>query len=408
MNILILVPYTPNLIRTRPYNFLRGLLRRGNVLTLATLWENEAERASLREMEQAGIRVIASRLTKVRSASNILSALPTQTPLQAVYCWQPDLMRQVDAAIQHQRFDAIHVEHLRGARYGVQIKSRLKSKVRPVFVWDSVDCISHLFEQAAHGSRRLISRLITRLELNRTRRYEGWLTGQFDRVVVTSPVDRAALEKLATRANGSAAPINVVPNGVDLDFFTPRDQIRDTGTMVFSGKMSYHANVTAVLYLLDEIMPLVWAHRRDVRVQIVGKDPPTSIQQRAAQLPNQVTVTGTVPDIRPYLARATIAVSPVKYGAGIQNKVLEAMAMATPVVVTPQAVSALQARADEHILIGATPQEFANQVVRALDHPELQTRLGRAGRAYVESQHDWNRAVEQLEILYRPNAEHGS
>jgi glycosyltransferase involved in cell wall biosynthesis len=101
-------------------------------------------------------------------------------------------------------------------------------------------------------------------------------------------------------------------------------------------------------------------------------------------------------------------VSPVKYGAGIQNKVLEAMAMATPVVVTPQAVSALQARADEHILIGATPQEFANQVVRALDHPELQTRLGRAGRAYVESQHDWNRAVEQLEILYRPNAEHGS
>ncbi|MBI5652427.1 MAG: glycosyltransferase [Chloroflexi bacterium] len=400
------MPYTPNLIRTRPYNFILGLLRRGNTLTLATLWENEAERDALHKLEETGIQVIASRLTKVRSASNSIRALLTQTPLQAVYCWQPELIRLLETQIQSHRFDAIHIEHLRGAHYGLWLKARLlKSASCPVFVWDSVDCISHLFEQAAHGSRRLISRLITRLELNRTQRYEGWLVGQFDRVVVTSPVDQLALEQLALRANGSASTIKVVPNGVDLSFFAPRDQAREAATIVFSGKMSYHANVTAALYLLDEIMPLIWAHRPSVRVQIVGKDPPASIRQLAARFPNQVTVTGTVPDIRPYLAHATVAVSPMKYGAGIQNKVLEAMAMATPVVVTPQAVAALQTRADANILIGATPQDFATQVLRTLDSPDRQARIGRGGRQYVEQHHDWARVVEQLEMQYRTNAE---
>ena len=125
----------------------------------------------------------------------------------------------------------------------------------------------------------------------------------------------------------SRSHITVLPNGVDLDYFCPSPEPRRPATVVISGKMSYHANVTAALHLVEGIMPLVWRERPGVKVTIVGANPPRPIRQLAQRFPGQVEVTGTVPDVRPYLRRASLAAAPVPYGAGIQNKVLEAMAL---------------------------------------------------------------------------------
>ncbi|MGQ9502601.1 MAG: glycosyltransferase [Anaerolineae bacterium] len=320
------------------------------------------------------------------------------------------------------RYDVVHVEHLRGAHYGLNLPDV------PV-VWDSVDCISYLFAQSAHDSRSLAGRLMTRFDLPRTRRHESWLVGQFDRVLVTSPVDRQAFLNLpqtksplqfgggARRTqsldkngeNISAASaisavnqdhITVLPNGVDLAYFCPSDAPRAPHTLVISGKMSYHANVTAVLYLMDEVMPRVWAQRPEVQVQVVGAWPPRQIRQLAQRFPGRVEVTGKVDDIRPYVQRATLAVAPLRYGAGIQNKVLEALACGTPVVATPQACNALQVQAGRDLLVAADADEFAHQVLRVLDDPMLAAQLSAAGRRYVELHHDWNRVVAQLEAIY--------
>jgi glycosyltransferase involved in cell wall biosynthesis len=164
--------------------------------------------------------------------------------------------------------------------------------------------------------------------------------------------------------------------------------------------MSYHANITAALYLVNDIMPRVWAKRPTIRVTIAGKDPSHEIMSLVARYPSLVAVTGAVPDIRPYLGRAAVAVSPVAYGAGIQNKVLEAMAMGTPVVASSQAVSALQARDGEHLLVGNGVEGFAQAVLRLLEDRELQARIGRAGRRYVEGHHDWLGIVQRLEEFY--------
>ena len=134
--------------------------------------------------------------------------------------------------------------------------------------------------------------------------------------------------------------ISVLPNGVDLGYFYVGEELkREPATLVISGKMSYHANVSMTLEMVREILPVIWDQRPETKLWIVGKDPPREIQE-LGQHP-KITVTGTVPDIRPYLQNATIAVAPITYGAGIQNKVLEAMACATPVVASSQAVSAL-------------------------------------------------------------------
>jgi polysaccharide biosynthesis protein PslH len=405
MRVLFGVPYVPTLIRTRPFNFVRGLVKRGNAVTLATLWENEEERESLREFERMGVEVIAARLTKPRSLWNSALALPTPDPLQSVYCWVPALLPLLRARLAQSTFDVIHVEHLRGARYGLWLKSQIAGlgKTTPV-VWDSVDCISYLFAQASRQSQSLFGKWVTRLELGRTRYYEGWLIHQFDRVLVTSPKDQMALVELAGKHNqGNELPrgdINVLPNGVDLEYFQPRDDIRALKKIVLSGKMSYHANTTAALYLVNEIMPRVWGECPEAQVTIVGKNPPPQVLDLALRYAQRVCVTGTVSDIRPYLAQATLAVSSVQYGAGIQNKVLEAMAMGTPVVATPQAVSALQVVDGEHVLVGESPESFARAVVCLLREPEQCARLGQAGLNYVIKNHAWNFIVEHLEQAY--------
>ena len=193
----------------------------------------------------------------------------------------------------------------------------------------------------------------------------------------------------------------MLPNGVDLDYFTPAAAPRDPDTIVFTGKMSYHANITAALHLVNDIMPLVWKERPNVRVQIVGQNPARQLQNLVTHHASRVTLTGFVPDVPPYLQRATLAVAPMPYGAGIQNKVLEAMASATPVVASPQAVSALRAVDGEHLLVGDDVESFARQVLRLLEDVALRQRIGTAGRRFVECNHDWNHIVARLEEIYR-------
>lgn len=419
MKILYLVPYVPNRIRVRPYEWLRALAQRGHQITLATLWSTPQEQADLQALAQLGLTLITQPLPIHRSLWNCVRALPTRVPLQAVYCWQPALARQLQRLLQTTTFDVIHVEHLRGAAYGLALKRTLSKATPTPMIWDSVDCISHLFRQAVSQQQRLSGRWLTQFELRRTPAYEGGLVRQFARVLVTAHVDRQALADLAIAADACAdlhdlrQHLVVLPNGVDLAYFSPGPAhpamapcVRHPATLVFSGKMSYHANVTAALHLVQAIMPLVWRHRPEVRVQIVGKDPPPVVRALAtAGQPNMVEVTGTVPAIPPYLRQATIAVAPVLYSAGIQNKVLEAMACGTPVVASPQAVAGMSAPSGTAFYQAATPQHFAEQILALLDDPQRCQQLGAAGRRYVEQHHAWPTLVARLEAIYQTTRE---
>jgi glycosyltransferase involved in cell wall biosynthesis len=398
MRILFVAPYVPTLIRVRPYNFVRFLAQNGHALTLATLWEMEQERAALSEFEAFGVKVIAEPLTRNDKLRNLLGTLPSNKPLQASFCWKPELARALSALLSDQTFDAIHVEHLRGARYALHLKSAIENRQSKIpVVWDSVDSITHLFEQAARQSQSAKGKLMTSLELPRTRKYEGWLTEQFDRVLVTSPVDKAALKALTPRPS----PISVVPNGVDLNYFSPCNEPREADTLVFSGKMSYHANVTAALYLVNDIMPGIWARKPAVKLWIVGKDPTPDVQALATRHPNNVIVTGSVPDMRTYLRKASVAVVPVVYGAGIQNKVLEAMACGTPVVTSDKTTGSLQPGYEDALRVAKDAESFALSALRLLDDAAERARLSKSGRRYVEAHHDWNVIAGHLASIYQ-------
>jgi sugar transferase (PEP-CTERM/EpsH1 system associated) len=400
MRVLFIVPNPPSLVRVRPYNLIRHLRARGHEITIAAPWSDSTERADIERLRAQGFDVETAFLSKPEIIRNLLRALVGGLPLQATYAVSATLRRALVRRVAADPPDLVHVEHLRGAAYGLVLQQALPVARLPM-VWDSVDCISYLFEQAATYSRSLKGRLLTAFELPRTRWYEGRLVPQFDRVLATSSIDKAALEALAAPWTKPAPPpsVTVLPNGVDLDYFTPGEEPRQPETIVFSGKMSYHANATAALHLVNDIMPLVWEARPDARVWIVGKDPTAAVQALARRYA-QVTVTGAVPDLRPYLRRATLAVAPLVYGAGIQNKVLEAMACATPVIASRRAVLSLQAIDEEHLLAADGPARFAQQILRLLADPELRARLGEAGRRYVETHHAWDRIVDDLAAIY--------
>ena len=403
MRILFVVPYFPSLIRVRPHNLIRQLHSRGHEVVVLTTWTEEKERLEAEELRRHSSELIAPHLATWRSLWNCMLALPSEVPLQSVYSWNPEALARCQLVTHggknHRKFDIVHVEHLRGARYGLAIKSSLSrcNSGAPI-IWDSVDCISQLFRQAAKEGSSRLGRWLTGFELRRTERYEGWLLGQFDKVLVTSVVDKAALQSLVPRASNPGG-IAVLPNGVDLDYFGPNGRLpRSPASLVLSGKMSYHANVTMAVRFVAEVLPQIWARRPDVELWIVGKDPTREVRSLARH--PRIIVTGTVPDMRPYLQTATLAVAPLVYGAGIQNKILESMGCATPVVATPQAVSALDTVSGQDLLVAQGAEEFAKVVLGMLENPSLRKQVGEAGRRYVETHHDWARITDQLEEVY--------
>jgi polysaccharide biosynthesis protein PslH len=399
MKILAIVPYVPNLVRVRPYQILRGLAARGHAVTLLTLLSTKEEENSIAPLEALGIRVEALPLGKLRAYGNCLMAVPSPTPLQAVYCWHPGLAERAVQLCAQERYDAVHVEHLRGVQYARYL-GRASARPAPPILWDSVDSISHLFRQAVANEPSALKRALRTIELRRTERFEAELCRELACITVTSPLDQAAFEKLAGQFNVPLrAGLHVIPNGTDLDYFSPdAGTPRDRRTLVVSGKMSYHANIHMTLFLVREVLPLVWREEPEARLLVVGKDPPETL--RALGSDPRIQITGTVADIRPFLRQAAIAVAPVRYGAGIQNKVLEAMGCATPVICSPTAVSALQARPEQDLLVADRAEDFSRQILRLFRDASLCEQIGLAGRKYVEGHHRWETIVAQLETLY--------
>ncbi|MGQ9613987.1 glycosyltransferase [Chloroflexus sp.] len=395
MNILFVAPYTPSPIRVRPYQFIRHLARRGHTITLVCVADNEAALAELRTICR---RVVA---VPTQTSDHVLAyirALPTRLPLQAAHCLTPAMITAVMREIQSGDHDVIHIEHLRAAEIGLAALHQSGSGL-PI-VLDAVDSISLLFERTFRRSTSLSGRLRALIDLARTRHYEAAYPHRFAAVVVTSPEDCWALMTLnQTLSHPSHNPLVVAPNGVDLEYFQPHTGPRHPASLVFTGKMSYHANEAAARYLVEAIMPRVWAVRPDVTVTLAGAEPGAHI--RAYAHDPRITVTGAVPDLRPYLTQATIAVAPIRYGVGVQNKVLEAMATATPVITARQATVALSVQPGHDLIVADDAAEFTQAILNLLANPERRVRLGQAGRMYVERYHHWQQSVTCLESVYR-------
>jgi glycosyltransferase involved in cell wall biosynthesis len=398
MRVLFVVPYPPSRIRVRTYGFVRRLAQQHEVTVIA-LGGSAHELSDARHLQDEGISVQVILEPRWRPYLRVLGrgvAGSGQHPLQVTFAAAPGLRAAVVSELRARRYDLVHVEHVRAL-------SAIPSHLPVPVVWDAVDCVSLLFEEAARFSATPLVRAIGQIECRRLRAYERYHIGRFRHVLVTSERDRQALLDLigsesAADAARADSQVVVLPHGIDRQDLREGEGARQPGTLIFSGKMDFHANVAGARMLAERILPLIWRQRPEVRLTIAGSNPP-SVVQRLARDP-RITVTGYVPDLRPYIAHAWVAISPLPYAVGIQNKVLEAMALGTPVVASPSAASGLQAVPDRDLLVAGTPDAFAAAVLRVLDEPAVWQRLSERGLAYVASFHNWETIIGRLTTVY--------
>jgi glycosyltransferase involved in cell wall biosynthesis len=238
--------------------------------------------------------------------------------------------------------------------------------------------------------KRLLRKLALYLETRSISRWERALGKSFSLITMTSSVDEAYMKRLAPWTATLA-----ITNGVDSDYFSASKESGNSGQIIFTGVMNYRPNEDAVLYFCKEMFPLIKREYPSVEFWVVGQNPSSTVQALSQQ--PGIHVTGTVEDIRPYLEAAAIFICPLRYGAGIKNKILVAMAMEKPVVATSISLEGIEAQADRDVLVADSPADFAAKVVSILKDGSLARRLGENGHRLVVERYSWKARAQVLE-----------
>ena len=296
-----------------------------------------------------------------------------------------DFQIALDRMCERTPFDIVQIEHCFMAHY------RLPRTARVVLDEHNVEYeirrrTMAVVRPGARKSYDYLNHVKLRAEEQRSWR-------EVDACAVTSPHDEATI-----RAAYPSVRTAVVPNAVDTGFLSPGSKRRVPGTILFFGTLSYYPNHDGLLFFLREVMPLVRRLHPSARLQIVGASPPAELRRFEAP---DVTFTGFVDDLRPHIERARVVVAPLRIGGGTRLKILEAMAMAVPVVSTSLGAEGLAVTSGRDVLIADTAETFSAEVVRVLRDDALAAELGDAGRRLVEDRYDWRTSARALEALYR-------
>ncbi|MCO6419786.1 TIGR03087 family PEP-CTERM/XrtA system glycosyltransferase [Siccirubricoccus sp. KC 17139] len=336
-------------------------------------------------------------LSRFGTAARALSRLRPGLPLTLGWFHHPGLFAWAQAGLAAGRYDAVLVFSSAMAPYAMGPAARRPGLRR---VLDMVDIDSEKWAAYAQGAAPPMRQVWAR-EARTLLGFERRAAREFDRTLLVSAAEAARFAALAPEV---APRLAALDNGVDLARFDsardwPNPFPRPAPALVFTGSMGYRPNVDAVTWFAEAILPRLRGRPGPMpEFWIVGANPAPAVQA-LAKLPG-VTVTGTVPDVRPYLAHAACAVAPLRIARGIQNKVLEAMAMARPVVATPEAHEGLRATAGRDLLVAVGEDAFAAAIAAVLAgaHPGL----GAAGRAAVMAGHDWAGCLAPLDALMHP------
>ncbi|MBP5371969.1 MAG: glycosyltransferase [Bacteroidales bacterium] len=317
-------------------------------------------------------------IPKLSQPFNMLRAFLTGMPIQCGYFYNSRVHSRVHSLIQKYQPEVVYGQLVRVAPY------LISEKVCKVI--DYQDVLSYGIKRRMDVAT-FYKRPLFRMEYNRLQRYENQVFEAFDVKTIISDSDRQLIEH--PRKN----EILVVPNGVDFERFTPR-VCEKKYDVVFTGNMAYPPNVKAVSYLITEIMTKVWKALPNVSVCIAGATPAPSVRAAASDL---VSVTGWVDDMCDVYSQSKVFIAPMQIGTGLQNKLLEAMAMELPCITTPLANKALQATENEEIIVGETPQDLANAIIRLLTDESFAKSIAQKGSKFVRSRYDWEQTTALLE-----------
>jgi sugar transferase (PEP-CTERM/EpsH1 system associated) len=325
-----------------------------------------------------------SRVEESLQWARMIVRLPIAAPSSMGYFRSSELKRTIDRLLAHQRFDLIFAHCSSVAQYVEHVRGIPK-------ILDFGDMDSQKWLEYANYKPFPLS-LGYVLEGTKMLWAEKRLARKFDLCTATT---RAEWETLQSYATGGLT--DWFPNGVDAQFFSPVAGAYDADTISFIGRMDYYPNQECMARFCRDVWPLLKSRRPAMKMSIVGADP-TPTMRALGELPG-ITVTGSVPDVRPHVRASALMVAPLGIARGTQNKILEAMAMGVPVVTSRLAAGGVDAEPNSHFLVADSPEEVAQAVFRIIENRTERDRLAVAGRDRMLSHHAWPRSMQRLDAI---------
>ena len=376
------IPYFPcyDGFRLIPYNLLKGLSK-SHEIHLVTFINSEDENKHVPQLRKycSSVETVMFKHDK--------SALSSLRSLFSRYSWKEDMYIKIVDMIKKYSIELIHVE---GAYMGQYVHG-IKNLPKIIVPHDSPS--GRAFE-LFNGGRGFGEKAKYYLQWKKSIQYEKSIYKEFDHCVVVSPQDKAIIQKNVPDLN-----ISVVTNGVDADYYEYKRVKSDGKSIIFTGNMAYPPNVDAVLYFYSDIFPLIRQNVNDIKFYVVGADPVDEILNLRKD--GSVVVTGKVDDIRQYVYGSSVYVSPMRFGTGIKNKILEAMSMGIPIVATNKSMAGIDAFSEKELSVADNEIDFAEKVIELLRDDKKCSYLADSARRLIETQYSWGQKAKLFDKIYR-------
>jgi sugar transferase (PEP-CTERM/EpsH1 system associated) len=391
------LPYPPHQgAAIRTYNLIKNLAPDHEVHLLSFVQgEDESQRLEALSPYCGSVTTIPA---PSRSAGRrALSVLFSPRPDMALRLPSIEFENQLRICLSRERFEFVQVEAIEMAQYGLAAQD-MRASSQPLVVFDDINAEYLLqrraFETDVRHPRRWLGAVYSLVQWRKLQRYERQVCQRLDRIVVVSEADARALQRLVPGLH-----CFVVPNGVDTSHFRPTSpEAESDTTLVFTGKMDFRPNVDAVLWFVDDVLPLIRQQVPEAAFKIVGRNPHPRLQA-LDETPN-VSLTGYVSDIRLYIEEAAVYVVPLRVGGGTRLKVMEAMSMGKAIVSTSLGCEGIDVAHGRELLIADDAGSFAQAVVGLMKDRDRRRALQVAARRAAEREHKWTQITPLLERVY--------
>ena len=298
-----------------------------------------------------------------------------------------DAIREI---LSREKFDIVHIDSLHMAYYSRFINREFNLPI----VLREHNVETTIMERFYKNQKSLFIKFYAYLQWKKLRRYEAKTCEVFDKCFMTTKEDEERIRKMNPGVKSC-----IIPVGVDLSYFYPSKIKEEPFSLIFVGSMKWLPNIDGVLWFHSEVLPRIKEIFSEVKFYIVGHEPPMEVKELEKRDKN-IIVTGFVEDVRPYVAKSSLYVVPLRIGGGMRLKILEAMAMEKPVVSTLIGVEGVEAANGKDIIIAANAENFAERIIKLLKNKDYRKIIGKNGRKLVEEKYKWESILEKLEEKY--------
>ncbi|MBU4377347.1 MAG: glycosyltransferase family 4 protein [Candidatus Omnitrophica bacterium] len=394
MNILFVSPRIPYPMdsgaKIRTFSLLKGLQATHKVILLSFVYDKKDEEGA-EAIERMGIKVIQVKGEGKITGKTIMRAVFNGIPLTIAKYYSDSMRRAINSLIKEENIEVVHFDHIHMGQYVDMCRVKYS-------VIDEHNVESIILKRLSENEESPFKKMIYKNECRKLAKLEKDKCRKASLVTVVSEEDKKALQNLC----GEGANVEVVPNGVDVDYFrdSPLRGQSLEDAVVFTGAMDWLPNSDAAEYFIKDILPIIWKKNPSVKFYIVGKKPPQRLKN-LQEANGRIIITDSVPDVRPYVFKSKVFIVPLRIGGGTRLKILEALSMEKAVVSTSIGAEGLNVSDGKDILIADTPEAFADRVLELLGNDVLRKNLGSNGRNLALGTYDWKIISERLSKLYR-------